>query len=358
MMRILTRYLYRQYIGLFLFCVVGVVMLFVIVDLVEHMDKFIDKGLSAGIVLQYYYYYVPSILVLILPVATLLATVFSVGNMASRNEILALKALGYSLYQMLVVLLPLGVIVAALSFWVAEVWVAETAENRLAIEREHLGSGDQVKASRLVNLEIREGDRLITLGRFNPVNHVATRVKIEQLRGGRLVARTDADSMWYRGDQWVIWKGVERQFFGDDERVRKIADTLSVALSLSPKELMRAQGNPEDMGYFDLKRYVEIMRRSGGEVYGFLTQLHLRVSFPISNVIIIIFSLPLAYNRRKKSVAIGFGISLAVCFFYFGLVKLGQAFGENGHLPPLLAAWMGNGVMAVGSAVNLVKTRK
>ena len=76
------------------------------------------------------------------------------------------------------------------------------------------------------------------------------------------------------------------------------------------------------------------------------------------NVIIIVLSLPLAYNRRKKSVAIGFGISLAVCFFYFGLVKLGQTLGENGHLSPLLAAWLGNGVMAAGSALNLVKTRK
>ena len=357
-MRILTRHLYRQFIGLFFFCVLSVVVLFVIVDLVENMDKFIDKDLTIAVVLQYYYYYIPNILVLILPVATLLATVFAVGNMARSNEILALKALGYSLYQMLRVLLPLGLVVALVSFFVAEVWVAETADQRDAIETNYLSQSKRLKASRMVNLEIREGDRMITLGRFNATNNVATRVKVEQVRNGRLIARMDADSMRYLGDRWIIWRGVERRFLGDDEATSMIQDTVTVALSLSPKELMRAQGNPTDMGYWDLKRYVEIMRRSGGDVYAFLTQLHLRISFPLSNVIIIVFSLPLAYNRRKKSVAIGFGISLAVCFFYFGLVKLGQTLGENGHLSPLLAAWLGNGVMAAGSAVNLVKTRK
>ena len=70
-----------------------------------------------------------------------------------------------------------------------------------------------------------------------------------------------------------------------------------------------------------------------------------------------LFSLPIAYNLRKKSIAIGFGISLAVCFFYFGIVQLGQTLGEKGGLAPWIAAWLGNMVMIAAGAINLIKTK-
>ena len=73
---------------------------------------------------------------------------------------------------------------------------------------------------------------------------------------------------------------------------------------------------------------------------------------------IVLFALPLVYNRRKRSLTIGFFICLAITFFYFGIVKLGQTIGENGGMHPLLAAWLGNSIMSAGGVVNLLITRK
>ena len=359
MMSIISRYLIRSFVGLFLFCIAAVVVLFVIVDLVENMDTFIDKGVPTPDVLRYYLYYIPFILVLIMPVATLLATVFSVSNMARSNEIIALKALGYSMYQMMGTLAVMGALVAVLAFFTSEVLVARTAEPKASLEEKYgFNKKHHVSLSKLRNLEIRHHGRLFTLGRLNPKRQLATRIKIEDIENGRIVSRMDADSMAYVNGQWIIWKGMSRRFIGDSERLRVIDDSVKVGLDFSPKELMRAQSKPEDMAYWELRRYVSLMRRSGAEVHAFLTELHLRISFPLASVIIVLFSLPMAYNRRKKSVAIGFGIALAITFVYFGMVKMGQSMGQNGSLHPLLAAWLGNGVMIAGSVVTLIKTRK
>ena len=135
-------------------------------------------------------------------------------------------------------------------------------------------------------------------------------------------------------------------------------DSLNFDFTFTPEELVRAQSNPENMGVSDLSKYISRLKRSGSEVDKWLTEYHIRFAYPFSNIIIVLFGLPLAYTRRKKNIAVGFGISLTVCFFYFGLVKIGQTMGQKGTMSPLAAAWMGNVVMIAGSIVNLMKTRK
>ena len=112
------------------------------------------------------------------------------------------------------------------------------------------------------------------------------------------------------------------------------------------------------MDVIELHRFVRKIRLLGGDSQRWMTDFYLRIAFPLSNFFIILFSVPFVYNRRKRSLTIGFGISLAICFFYFGLVKMGQVMGENGQLPPLLGACLGNGIVGIGSLINLFKTRK
>jgi len=79
-MQILDRYLLRQFCFALLFSLIAFWIIFLVVDLVEHLDKFIDKQATFLSVLKYYFYYTPYILVLSLPVAMLLACLFSLGQ--------------------------------------------------------------------------------------------------------------------------------------------------------------------------------------------------------------------------------------------------------------------------------------
>jgi hypothetical protein len=76
---LLPRYLARQFLGLFLFSLMGAVLLFVIVDLVENVDQFIDGRVPASVTALYYLYFIPFIAVLTMPMGTMKATEFSVG---------------------------------------------------------------------------------------------------------------------------------------------------------------------------------------------------------------------------------------------------------------------------------------
>jgi len=359
MIRVLPGYIRRRFLGLFLFCLLSVIILFLVVDLVENLDRFIDKNVPRKVIFLYYLYYIPYIVVLTLPVATLLATVFSVGSLARHNEIIAMKSLGFSLYRMMRTLLGVGFWVSCLSFVLAEGLGAQTNRRKEDIRRVYLDQVQGTVSSRLRNLEIQEPpDKIITIGYYDGKKRVAHQVKVETFRDHRLVSRLDAPSMRWDGEAWVVSDGYQRVFEGETERAFPVRQSVRYWFQFNPKELLLAQVTPDEMGFGELLKFVERVRQSGGEVHRWMTDLHLRIAFPLSNLIIVLLSLPLAYNRRKKSLAVGFGISLLICFFYFGLVKMGQALGQKGSMPPFLAAWLGNVVMGVGGIIDLSRARK
>jgi lipopolysaccharide export LptBFGC system permease protein LptF len=55
---------------------------------------------------------------------------------------------------------------------------------------------------------------------------------------------------------------------------------------------------------------------------------------------------------------LGFGLSLLVCFVYFGFMQTGKILGYSGDIPPQVAAWTGNVVFAILGIVLLIRVPK
>ncbi len=358
-MRILPDYFRRLFVQIFIGCLVAVVLVFIVTHLVENLDEFIDKSVPLKVTVLYYLYHIPYTVVITSPIATLLAAVFSIGSLARNNELVALKALGYSLYRVMGTLLVMGLIVSGIMFVVAEGVTIKYNRRREEIQTRYLEQLRGSISSRIRNLEIQEPpNQIIYMGVFDGENQVATQVKVETFVSNRLVSRVDAPAMFWDGDAWVISRGFERTFNGDQEEAKPIRQPRRYTFQFDPDQLLRAQIKPDEMSFRELSWFVRRVRQSGGEVRKWMTELHLRIAFPLANLMIVLFSIPLVYNRRKKSLTTGFGIALVICFLYFGLVRMGQTMGEKGSVYPWIAAWMGNAVMIAGGLVNVVKTRK
>jgi lipopolysaccharide export system permease protein len=359
MVHILPRYFRKRFFSLFFYCLLSTIIIFLVVDLVENFDRFIDRQVPWQMTVQYYLLYIPYLLVLIMPASTLLATVFSIGSMARHNELVALKALGYSLYRIMGTLLFIGFVISVFTFCLSEGLVVYTNREKESIEKEYLGMHRRRQESKFENLVIQEPpDKIIAIGRYDSNQMIAYRVKIETFLDHRLVSKLDAPRMRWDGDAWIVDEGVERNFYGDREEAATLIAPRRYKFQFNPRELLLAQLLPDAMTMKELNWFVKRIRQTGGEVRQWMTGLHMRISYPMTNLIIVLFSVPIAFNRRKKNVALGFGLSLLVCFLYFGLIKTGQTMGEKGSLFPMGAAWFGNGIMGLCGLVNLMKTRK
>jgi len=66
----------------------------------------------------------------------------------------------------------------------------------------------------------------------------------------------------------------------------------------------------------------------------------------------------LATRLRMQSAALGFGLSVAISFFYYAMMRTGQALGHNGALAPYLAAWSGDFAFGGVAAVMLFQAQR
>ena len=107
---IIERYISRNYIGPFFFSISIITFVFIMDFIIRYIDLFLEKGVAFHIVLQAFILSLGHMFALIIPMAVLPTTLMSYGNLASENEITAMKASGISLYRMI---LP-GVIAASL----------------------------------------------------------------------------------------------------------------------------------------------------------------------------------------------------------------------------------------------------
>lgn len=358
-MFILSYYIIRQFVSVFFLCLFGVLIIYLVIDGVENMDGFLDAKTPAFVIVQYYLYYIPLIIVLILPACSLLASIFSVGTFARNNETVAMKALGISLYQVMRILLILGLLISIITFLLAEIVVVNTNRKMDAISEEYLEKGKSRSRTSLVALEIQEPpNKVVTIGRYNLLNQTATQVKIETFEDNRLVSQIFAPKMTWKDSAWRMTSGYKRDFTENTESVISIRDEESIALNFTPRELVIAQSKPEELNIIELKRFIQRILDTGQEVHNWTTDFHMRIAFPLGSFFIVLLAAPLVYNRRKQSLSIGFGLALVIVFFYFGLVKLGQTIGKNGSVDPFLGAWLGNGVAALTGALNLIRIRK
>lgn len=132
-MRIIKKldiFVLKNYLTLFAgtFCI----SLFVVMMqfLWKYVDDLIGKGLALSVMAKFFFYAGETLVSLALPLAILLASLISFGNLGERLELLAIKAAGISLFRTLRPLIIFNVMVACGSFYFQDV-VAPRAQQNL-----------------------------------------------------------------------------------------------------------------------------------------------------------------------------------------------------------------------------------
>src|SRR5690606_33790443 len=97
--RILDRYVSREFLRLFLLFALAAPVLFVLGDLMDNLDRFMERGLTARQVGLNYLYQLPLFILYSFPIASLIAAVFTVNTMTGHSEVVAAKAGGVSFFR-------------------------------------------------------------------------------------------------------------------------------------------------------------------------------------------------------------------------------------------------------------------
>ena len=117
-MKKLDQFILKSFIGPFFAILLVVVFILIMQFLWVYIDELVGKGLGLKVILEFMGWGGATMLPLALPLATLLASVMTIGQMAENSELIAMKSAGISLARVMVPLMAASIMIAVGTFFV------------------------------------------------------------------------------------------------------------------------------------------------------------------------------------------------------------------------------------------------
>lgn len=117
-MKKIDKFILTAFIGPFFMILLVVIFILVLQFLWVYIDELVGKGLSLGIILEFLFWGSCTVLPLALPLATLLASMMTVGQMGENNELIALKAAGVSILRIMAPIMTASLLISIGTFFV------------------------------------------------------------------------------------------------------------------------------------------------------------------------------------------------------------------------------------------------
>ncbi len=356
-MKILNKYIFRQFAKAFVFSSIAFVCLFVLVNMVEKLGEFMDKNLSLWDIVCDYALAIPSIILVISPVSALLSSILVAGRLSFSGELPAIRSAGVSMRQLLLPFFTGGMIILVLNLLNAW-WISPSAVTEKSAFEQRSFKNNPAALHENSNIHILEpGKRMVSIGTINPDCSILSAVSIEEFNGTRLISRTDTDTMRYdqKKSEWIMHNASTR-FFTRGSEAFHFAPVKPLKLALSPNSLAELNLQPDEMNIIRHYQYLSKKQKAGfSGLERSMVKFHNKIALPFASLIIILIGVPLSAKKKRGGLASEISVTLFVGFLFLGVQKTSAIAGDQGMLNPMLAAWLPN-ILFLGIGYAIYKT--
>jgi LPS export ABC transporter permease LptF/LPS export ABC transporter permease LptG len=356
---LIDRYVARRFLGAFALVVASIATLYVLIDYLEISDDIARHRPPTALILRYYQAFLAPIILDIVPFAFLVAALVTVASLVRSTETTALLAHGVSLYRTTAPLLVLAAVAGAALFSFAERVVPAAASESDRIR--FLLKGQKPPISGAGGAWFRgDGGRFLAANAYDPASRVAAGVTVLQidLATWRLVSRQDAAlAHIVPGKGLLAESGWIRTFSPGNALAIRRDDSFFIEAPEAAAGFSAGQADPRQMKFRDLARFIDVRRKAGAETAALATGLHQKTAAAASAFLLTLVGLPFAFAYGKRGAVAGIGVALFLGLTYLFLSALLVSFGQQGAIPPFLAAWAPNIFFGLGAAWGLLGVR-
>jgi len=364
-MRIFQKYIVNEFIPPFLYCLISFIFMFMIVDLFTHLDEFLRLNVPVKTVLDYYFCFVPIIFVQTAPIAALLSTMFVFGNLSKHTEITAMRASGISTWRIAQPILFLALFISILAYFINEQYVPQAELFTRTMREEKMSDKKKEKSEKMTIIKdvavLGENNMMLYARQYDiPSKTMQEVIILEHDAFLKLKAKIVLDKMAWQDNKWVGIKYIKYtldysgQVIGEPE----VKDEEVLDIKETPKDFeIKSQLLAEFMSYKQLKEYKQRLSGTSKNVIRRLAvDMHYKVAFPFVSFVTVLIGIPFALKGRRHGVFMGVGMTVVLVLCYYTLNAVSIALGKGGILPPIISAWLANGLYLILGLLLLNKT--
>ncbi len=367
-MRLMDRYILREYLTPLVYCLGTFIMFYVVWDLFANLGEIIEAKTPALLIARYYGCLMLPTLEYLAPASLLLATLYTLWQLTRNNELTAMRSSGVSLYRIMVPFLAVGVVFSIVTGVVKEAvapsaarWAHEFSESdftrqtlREAVSDYPFANSLDHRQWRIGRIDLRDAKRLRDVS-----------VTQERPDGSRLKRWIAGHAEWLDGEWWFFDARV--QHFDSEDRpigtpeplgVHKSAGVCMPHLTEGPRDLQIASKPAEFLSGREILHFIRTHPNiSEQRMIEKVVDFHGRTAMPWACFILTLFAIPTGGRNSRQSVITGIFLAIALLLGFYGLNVCGVFLGKRQILAPWLGAWLSNIVFLITGLFMLLRMR-
>ncbi len=346
-MRILTRYILREFLIPFGYCLAGFVSIYVLFELFGSFSRMMDSEASISLVVKYLCGYLAPYFHYLVPASLMLATLYTMWSFCRHSEIIAMRASGVSFITIVKPLLSVAVLSSVAVAWVNESYVPRYAQWANMLRNERFSLEKIERADNIVYRNTKDGRtwNISELLDIEGSRLQGVRVTIDRPGGARLKNITAQRAEYLDGQWWFFDPKVQHYDISGQEIATPVPEMDALKFRCFsefteiPADFILQNRPWRYNGVRDRFRYIEkhsnITDKARDElVYDTWAQI---VS-PLACIIITLFAIPAGIASGRQSVFKGILGALGMFFAFYGFTIGCMIIAKNGWFNPVAAA--------------------
>ena len=341
-------YIIKKFLGTYFFTIALVIIIMVVFDFNEHIDKLKEASVKE-IVFDYYLNYVPYFINMFSPLFVFIAIIFFTSKLAENSEIIAMFSTGMSFRRMMVPYLISAALIASFTLYLGSEVIPKGSITRLDFENQYgLNHYDRDNSSGTYNIQLEVDDGVIAyIESYQHYNRTAYHFVLDSFEGKKLVSHLIARSAVYdtlsvEKYHWKIRNFVIRDLSGPVESISQGME-MDTVIRFEPEDFMISNGQHETMSTKELRQYINRQKERGfGNIQDFEIEYNKRYSMSFAAFILTIMGVSLSSRKRKGGMGLYLGIGLGLSFGYILFQTVTSNFAITGLMSAFWAEWLPN----------------
>lgn len=360
-MSLLDRYVLRSFLEPFFMCFAGFVSIWLIIDVADNFNDFLDAHASFSQIFGYYVTQIPQTIIMSLPVGLMLALLFSLSRMSRTNELISQLTAGRSVVRVLMPLIFFGVLCTGLCLWLN--W--ERAPHAEVLKK---GAMDKIKRGKKASdvepvvahlFRDRQNNRTWYVRKMRPGsrkdgNRLDGVHVTQQDETGRILKKWYASTAIFDPEkqEWKLEKGKIVEFTpeGDVAQEDRFITGFHVITDWSetPWRVASTELNPNGLSVSELKDYVKYNYDFPAvQLAPYKANLADRYALPLQCLLAVFIGAPLGIVFNRRGVIGGVAGALVLLVVMVLSHHFFLMLGKGMRVDPYFSPWIPNIVLGL-----------
>ena len=363
MIRTLDRYLVSELWGPSFFGLSAFSLIFAATYILNISRLVADDHAPIWAAIEYFFFQLPQIVVLVIPMALLLGTLLALQRLSGESEITAMKAGGIDLVRIVRPVLFVGIVVSLFSLVLQEALVPfaqERAQYVLDDVIRHVG----IAAGSLdVSTPLPGGGRQLTAATGYEASSGTLRnvTVIQYDRNDTPEEIIFSERAQFKIDSWIFSDARTYHFAADGTTIASTDPHLRVDLGEDPSRIMQraSNNNPDELSRAQLHELLSSNTLTDLQQRKYRSAYDAKLAQPFACFVFTLIAIPFAMRpARGGGTSVGFGLAVAIVFVYYVILTIFRGVGTAVPNLSVIAAWVPNAIFTAIGGLMLARSAR